>query len=247
MKVNTIVKKDIWSGIYTIVFVVAFPYIGEMLFPQMNGILRAGISGASGAILGIGIYNLVKNKKTVFKAITLSVGFGVFLGLIVFLSWMNSDQQLIKREWHTVTIESVSFQYPNKFNEMNLDLADEQKETTSRMQAFSDGNNDRHAMYLIYDIMTNAPSMDDSLSGSLANMLENMNATDVNYYDIEFTDYTLETKVSYNIGKNTYIGYAFIYNKNNHYESMFFVPYKKRFSNEYLEKLISSIKISPET
>jgi hypothetical protein len=242
---NDIPKKrnDYWSIIYIVILVTGFPMLGKLIFSQVNAILISAICGGIGAMIGFGIYKLVAKKNVIVKMIGLLLEIVVLLGSIVLFSWINTDQQQIKRNWLTHNIGNISFQYPTKFQELKLDTNNE----LCKMRVFSDNHNDRIAMYLVYDFKENPVKMDESLEGSISNALNNIKATDIDYFDVKYTPNTVEKNIKYKIGTKEYIGYGFIYNKENHFELVLFIPITKGFSPEYLDKIKKGVKINQET
>lgn len=234
-------RPEYWMIVFVVLLLTVVPQIGRMLFPKHQGVLFSAIYGAIGGGLGALLYAAVKNKKTIYKIVSLISTMLIVFGSLFFVSNYRSDTELVKRPWETHTIGSVSFQYPSKFTELQLDNAAEDKNYT--MRVFSDNNSERVALYLQYDFVSDNPKIEDSLSGSMLGALQNINATDIEWFDTIAGDNTLSTKVRYKISGAEYTGYGFIYNNDMHYESVYFIPYSKKYSEEFLNRIIMNIQV----
>ena len=232
-------NKDYWMVIYTVILLTVFPKIGNLIFPQYQGILFSGICGAIGGGIGAGIYTIIKNKGIVLKISILIILTAVLFSSLFLFVRLNSDQEIVKKSWKTHKIGKVSFQYPAEFTQ--LEIGPEVKNQNCEIKIFSDNNNERIAMYLIYDFIENPLTMEESLSGSVLNALENIGATENEWFDTNFSENTLSTKFKYKIEEKEYTGYGFIFNKDYHFESVYFIPYSKNYSNEYLNKIVENI------
>ncbi len=232
-------KTDYWQVCLIVILAVGLPAIGKIAAPGVNQTLVAGACGAVGALIGYGVYAAVKNARTIVKVATLVVEVCLLFGAIAFFSRYSSDAQVLRREWGTRVIDSVSFEYPNKFSEMKLDDSG----LVCAMRAFSDNRTDRLAMYLIFDFQDHPVTKEDSLEGSVVNALTSSNATDIEFFDVNVTDSTVETKFRYKIGTDAFRGFAFIYNEGNHFESVLFLPITRDYPDEYIERIRSSIKV----
>ena len=111
------------------------------------------------------------------------------------------------------------------------------------MAYFSDIKEDRFAMNMIFDFKTEPPAPEESLSGAILNVLENIKATEVEWIDSQFYEDAVTTKVKYKIGKNERLGFGIIYFKDWYYELCLFLPYTKDFSEEFLNKIINSFNV----
>jgi hypothetical protein len=235
-------KPDYWMVVFVVILLTIVPQIGRMVFPKQQGILFSALYGAIGGGLGALLYAIVKNRKTIYKVAVLISAVLIAFGSLFFVANYKSDKELVKRPWETHSFGSVSFQYPSKFTELELETdADNQNYT---MRIFSDNDNERVALCLLYDFASDNPKMEDSLSGSMLGALQNMNATDVEWFDTIAGEKTLGTKVKYKIGGTDYVGYGFIYNNDMHYESVYFIPYSKKYPEEFLDRIIKNIQVN---
>ncbi len=235
-------KTDYWQVCFIVILVAGLPAIGKIASTQVNQTLVAAVYGAVGALVGYGLYAAVKNAKTVIKVVALIVEIGLLFGAVAFVSRYSSDDQVLRREWDTCVIDSVSFEYPNTFSEMKLDDSG----LVCAMRAFSDNRTDRLAMYLIYDFQDSPVKKEDSLEGSVVNALTSNKATDIEFFDVNITATTVEAKFKYKIGAKDFRGFGFIYNEGNHFESVLFLPITKDYPDEYIERIRSSIKVRTE-
>ena len=211
----------------------------ELLTFQINRTVLAAIAGAAGALIGTGIYALVKNHKTIVKIIAYVCTLVLISGISIFLSKLNSDSYIVKKNWDVIKNGNMSFEYPFKFSEMKIDVDID----VAEMKVFNDGKEDRFAFNFIYDFKDEPPKPEDSLSGSILSSLANVNATDIEWVESEFFDNAVTTKVKYKVGNNERTGFGIIYFKDWHYETASFLPYSKDFSDDFLNRIINSISI----
>ena len=236
-------KTDYWQ----VVFIASMAGVNlafanllkDVLAVHINGVALAAIVGALGALIGTGIYALVKNRKTTVKIIVYIGTLILMSGTILFLSKLNSDSYIIKRNWNVIKNGNMSFEYPFKFSEMNVDVDVD----IAEMKVFADGKEDRFAVNLIYDFKSEAPNPEDSLSGSILSSLASVNATDIEWIDSEFYENAVTAKVKYKIENNERIGFGIVYFKDLHYELASFLPYSKDYSEDFLNKIVNSISI----
>ena len=236
-------KTDYWQVLFIAsmagVNLTFVKLLKEILSVQVNGTVLAAIVGALGALIGTGIYALVKNRKTTVKIIAYICTLILIFGTILFLSKLNSDSYLIKRNWNVIKNGNMSFEYPFKFSEMKVDVDMDAAE----MKVFNDGKEDRFALNFIYDFKGEPPKPEDSLSGSILSSLSSVNATDIEWIDSEFYENAVTTKVKYKVGNNERIGFGIVYFKDLHYELASFLPYSRDYSDNFLNKIINSISI----
>lgn len=222
-------KMDYWQVVFSASVVGVIPtmikQVKDLLPFNINGTLLAAISGAIGVLIGSGIY--------IFLLI-------ILIGGTVITTKFSSDSYVVKKEWTQIKNGNLSFEYPNKFIELNLG---EEPENIDKMAYFSDKKEDRFAMNLIFDFKEEPPAPEESLSGSILNSLEYIKATEVEWVDSQFYEDAVTTKVKYKIGKNERLGFGIIYFKNWHYELGIFLPYTKDYSEEFLNKIINSISV----
>jgi len=237
-------KTDYWQVVFSASVVGVIPtmikQVKDLLPFNINGTLLAAIIGAIGALIGSGIYILVKNRKIIYKIIAYIFLLIILIGGTVITTKFSSDSYVVKKEWTQIKNGNLSFEYPNKFIELNLG---EEPENINKMACFSDKKEDRFAMNLIFDFKEEPPAPEESLSGSILNSLENIEATEVEWVDSQFYEDAVTTKVKYKIGKNERLGFGIIYFKNWHYELGIFLPYTKDYSEEFLNKIINSISV----
>ena len=232
-------KADYWIIAFSVILLIGFPYLGRIFFSDKNAGVISLIFGGLGGLAGFGIYTIVQKRNKNVKIAALTAEIIIVLTLVYSAAWFFSDQQLVKRNWKTHKIEMVSFQHPNKFKEIQLKNVDNK---FSRMQVFSDGNKDRLAMYMIYDFKDDPPEIQKSIEGSIENVLNTLNATNINYFDWRFVIDTYETKFSYGIDGKPFTGFGFIFKQDKHFESIFIVPAKRKYSEEYIKKIRNSIR-----
>ena len=237
-------KTDYWQIVFSASVVGVLPtmikQVKDLLPFNINGTLLAAIIGAIGALIGYGIYCLVKNKKVIYKIFAYILLLLILIGGTVLTTSFSSDSYVVKKEWNLIKNGNLSFEYPNKFTELNLG---EKPENIENMAYFSDKKEDRFAMNLIFDFKEEPPTPEDSLSGSILNSLENIKATEIEWIDSQFYENAVTTKVKYKIGKNERLGFGIIYFKNWHYELGIFLPYTKDYSEDFLNKIINSVSV----
>ncbi len=237
-------KTDYWQVVFSASVVGFLPtmikQVKDLLPFKLNGTLLAAIIGAIGALIGYGIYSLVKNKKIIYKIIAYILLLLILIGGTVIITKISSDSYIVKKEWNLIKNGNLSFEYPNNFIELNLG---EKPENIEKRAYFSDKKEDRFAMNMIFDFKTEPPAPEESLSGAILNVLENIKATEVEWIDSQFYEDAVTTKVKYKIGKNERLGFGIIYFKDWYYELCLFLPYTKDFSEEFLNKIINSVNV----
>ena len=77
------------------------------------------------------------------------------MGETVITTKFSSDSYVVKKEWTQIKNRNLSFEYPNKFIELNLG---EEPENIDKMAYFSDKKEDRFAMNLIFDFKEEPPA-----------------------------------------------------------------------------------------
>lgn len=237
-------KTDYWQVVFSATGVGVMPamikQIREILPFAINGTAIAAFTGAIGALLGFGIYSLVKNRKVIFKIIAYIFLLAIIVCGTTLMTKFSSDSYIVKREWNVIKEGNLTFEYPNRFSEISLG---EKPENAEKISYFSDKKNDRYAMYLIFDFNQEPPAPEDSLSGAIINSLSTIKATDIEWIDPEFYEDAVTTKVKYKAGRGERLGFGIIYFKDWHYEVALFLPATKDFSEEFLNKVIESIAV----
>ena len=163
--------------------------------------------------------------------------------VITFLSCAGSSQQIKTNEWPTHVIGSLSFQYPEKFEEIDASPSKEDANFLNKTRFFMTSGDNQIAMCAIYDYKMAPPSIEEGQKSGLNGGLNNIGATNIKYFDAVTTSNTFGTKFNYKINSKTFVGYAFTYKNNRHFESLFFIPHKKGYSDEHFEKIISNITV----
>ena len=173
----------------------------------------------------------------------LYAAFYILLALTV-ATCSNKNQQIIDCSWQTHVVKELSFQYPPKFEKMDVDNFTEKLDDMSNISTFVHNKYDRLVAYHIYNVTGTPPTMQDALWGCVSAILTNRDATDVSYYLTSISDNTIGTKINYKLYSTEYTGFAFIYQNNTHLELLFFLPLTKAYSDEELERIITGIKVS---
>lgn len=237
-------KTDYWKVVFSATVVGILPImikqLKDLLPFNINGTLLAVIFGAIGALIGLGIYSFVENKKIIYKILAYIILLLILIGGTVVITKFSSDSYVVKKEWKQIKNGNLSFEYPSKFAEINLG---EKTENIEEMTSFCNKKQDRFAINMIFDFKSEPPAPENSLSGAILNVLENIKATEIEWIDSQFYEDAVTTKVKYKIGKNERIGFGIIYFKNWHYELGIFLPYTKDYSEEFLNKIINSVNV----
>lgn len=237
-------KTDFWQVAFAASVFGIIPgmvkYAKDLLPFSVNGIVLAAIIGAAGASIGFGIYILVKNKRTSYKVIAYILLLKILVGGTLAAAKFSSDSYIVKKEWNLIKNGNLSFEYPNPLIEMKTD---DKPENVEKLAYFLDKKEDRFAMNFIFDFKEEPPAPEDSLSGAILNSLGTIKASDVEWIDSQFSENSVTTKVRYKTGNNERTGFGIIYFKDWHYELALFLPYTKDYSEEFLNKIISSIKV----
>ena len=237
-------KTDYWKVVFSATVVGIFPImikqLKDLLPFNINGTLLAAIIGAIGALIGLGIYSFVENKKIIYKILAYIILLLILIGGTAVITKFSSDSYVVKKEWKQIKNGNLSFEYPSKFAEINLG---EKTENIEEMTSFCNKKQDRFAINMIFDFKSEPPAPENSLSGAILNVLENIKATEIEWIDSQFYEDAVTTKVKYKIGKNERIGFGIIYFKNCHYELGIFLPYTKDYSEEFLNKIINSVSV----
>ena len=237
-------KNDYWQIIYTVSFVVILPSLGRIFRNSLpftiNSTLLACILGALGGLIGYGLYSLVKNKKLVLKILVYVAMLFVLFAASFTAGKLTSDSHLVKKEWKLIDNGKMSFEYPYGFSEMKLDFHDKD----AQMKIFNDGKDDRFSFNMIIDFNIEPPEPQDSLTGSMMSSLTNMGAEEVEWQDSQVYENGVSTKVKYKIGKDERLGFGMLYHDGSHYEIATFLPFKKDYSEEFMERLIGSFSVS---
>ena len=243
-------KVDYWQVVFTVTTAVgvwqALSKLFTDFFPlKVNAIILAAMLGALGALAGRFLYEIVKNKKMRFKIIAYVCELVLIFGAFALLARLSADDYIVQKEWKVVKNGRMSFEYPDDF----FEFSDEKRLATLAelgMKIFNTKEEDRLAINGIFEFKTVPPLPEESLSEGILNALEKMNATDIEWFDSQFYEDAVESKVKYKIGKTERIGYGFLYNGGNRYEFCIFLPHTKNYSERFLERIKNSITIDTE-
>ena len=237
-------KTDSWQIVFSATAVGIIPtmikQVKDLLPFNINGTLLAAIIGAIGALIGSGIYFMVKNKKLIYKILAYIFLLIILIGGTVVITKFSSDSYVVKKEWNLIKNGKLSFEYPNKFTEINLG---ENPANIEKMSYFTDKKNDRFSFNFIVDFKEEPPEPEESLSGAIINGLNTIQATDIEWVDSQFYEDAITTKVKYKTVNNERIGFGIIYFKDWHYELGLFLPNTKNYSEDFLNKIINSITV----
>ena len=240
-------KIDYWQVVFTVTTAVgvlqALSKVFTDLFPlKVNAVVSAAIFGALGALAGGLLYGIVKNKKTRFKIIAYVCELALIFGAVALSARLSSDDYIVQKEWKVIKNGSMSFEYPDDF----FEFPDENRLAEPGMKIFNTKEEDRLAVNGIFEFKTVPPLPEESLSEGILNALEKMNATDIEWFDSQFYEDAVESKVKYKIGKTERIGYGFLYNGGSRYEFCIFLPHTKSYSKRFLDKIKDSIRVDAE-
>ncbi|WP_428770442.1 hypothetical protein V1L52_01030 [Treponema sp. HNW] len=242
MEINT-KKTDYWRIVFVASALGAASVLSKSaasgfslkISPAVLTVLFAAVCGSAGA----GIYAIVKNKKILFKVIAYVCELALIFAAVLFLTKLSSDKYIVKKEWKVVQNGEMSFAYPGEFVELKTDTGFD----NVHVQMFYDGKKDRLAFNGILDFENETLLPEDSLSAAILNPLENLGASNIEWFDTEFYENAVESKVRYTTGKTDRIGYGFLYHREKHYEFCIFLPHTKNFSADFLEKIRTSIRL----
>ena len=99
-------KTDYWQVVFSASVVGVLPtmikQVKDLLPFNINGTLLAAIIGAIGALIGYGIYCLVKNKKVIYKIFAYILLLLILIGGTVLTTSFSSDSYVVKKEWNLI-------------------------------------------------------------------------------------------------------------------------------------------------
>ncbi|MCJ8166447.1 hypothetical protein MKJ04_16500 [Pontibacter sp. E15-1] len=154
-------KEDqIWQGLFLTIPTVFAYNLADVIAPDdQTSILYAMLFGGIGAMIGYGLFYLLKGKSKQIKilstvGITIAGFFSIFL-----LSAKPSDKEIIKQKWVTQTIGNVQFDNPEKLNLISAEIPESVKWYYKELKMYSDGNKDRITLFLDSKIATDTISI----------------------------------------------------------------------------------------
>jgi uncharacterized membrane protein YeaQ/YmgE (transglycosylase-associated protein family) len=238
-------KEDqIWQGIFlTIPTVFAFNLANVIASDDQTSILYAMLFGGIGAMVGYGLFYFLKNKSKQIKILSL-VGSIIAGFLSVFLlSAKPSDEEILKRKWITQTIGEVQFDNPQELILTSSEIPESVKWYYKSLKTYSDSNTDRITIFLDSKIATDTILIIDSYSNYLEGMLQKqgVNRETVKMEPLTSDKEEISAKFTFELNGKEVKGYGYMFKKGEILESIWLMPIKEGFSNEYIEEFEAGI------
>ena len=241
---NNTKENKIWVSVITILPVVILMNAGRELTDDNDmRILYSGIFGGIGGLIGFVAFFLTKDKKRVVKIFT--SGFVmIFCTLtLYFLSSNQTDKEILQQKWRTQKIGKIEFDNPEKLKLRINEIPESIRWFYSKLNIYSDENNDRITSFLQSEILIDTLSVQDIYSSTLERMLKKI---DVNIEEIDLYVFTVDEEevssmFSFELNGNKVNGYGFMYLNGKTLESIWLMPLKKGFSKDYIIEFESGI------
>lgn len=238
-------KEDqIWQGVFlTIPTVFAYNLANDIAPDNQTSILYAMLFGGIGAMVGYGLFYFLKNKSKLIKVLSLA-GFIIAAFLTVFLlSAKPSDEEILKGKWITQTIGEVQFDNPKELTLTSSEIPESVKWYYKELKTYSDSNQDRITIFLDSKIATDTIPIIESYSSYLEGMLQKQGVNEETFKiePIISDKEEISAKFTFELNGKVVNGYGYMFKKGEILESIWLMPIKEGFSDEYIEEFEAGI------
>jgi len=239
-------KDQIWLTVFTVLPAVLLGNLGGDLSKTIgvNNILSSAILGGSGAMVGFGLNQLMKDRSTQLKVVVLLVFF-VTIGVAArILLSDKTDEQLISEDWIIQKIGTISFESPTKLSLQTSKVPDGTELFYSSLEIFTDNNEERLTTFINAQILVDTLDLASSFGGSLEAMVTNIGVTEVELLDDHYMDSEkVIAKFTFQLNNVDVIGFGYMRLEGRILQSLWLMPIRKGYSLDYLDKFERGIEV----
>ncbi|WP_210466449.1 hypothetical protein [Rufibacter roseolus] len=237
-------EEQTWWGVFLVIPMIFGYNLADALAPDdKTEFLYAALFGGAGALMGAGIYYLMKDKS---KGLKIASATGLFAVGILALYWAVSqptDEEILNTDWVTQTIGEVQFDSPEKLTLRTSEIPASAKWFYKEMKLYSDGKNDRLTTFLDSKITVDTLAIADAYSNALESMLKkhSINPAKLKLKTFSSDEEEISAMFTFDLNGETVNGYGHMFKKGEVLESVWLMPVTKGFSKEYIEEFEAGI------
>ncbi|MER2998904.1 hypothetical protein [Pontibacter populi] len=236
--------EQIWRGIFLVVpAILGYNMADAMAADDKMEILYAALFGGVGALVGAGIYYLVKEKGKGLKTASAAGLFAVGILALYLVTSQPTDEEILKGEWVTQTIGEVQFDSPEKLTLRTSEIPESTRWFYKQLKMYSDGNNDRLTAFMDSRIKADTLSIVDAYASALEGLLKKHNVSPERLKLETFSSDEEEISAMYtfDLKGERVNGYGHMFKKGEVLESIWLMPITRGFSREYIEEFEAGI------
>ena len=242
-------ENQIWAIAMTVIPVAILMNAGNELTDDSGmRVLYGGIFGAIGGVIGFAANQLTKDKNRLVKILTTAL---IVLGCgltIFFLTSKPTDAELLDKVWTTQKIGMIEFDSPTKLELQTSEVPESVKWFYSEMQLYTDGGTDRLTSFMKTKILIDTLSIENAYTGALEGMLNNlevnMDKVELEVFDADEEE--ISSMFSFELNGQIVNGYGFMHMNKDRLESIWLMPLKRDFSEDYIEAFDAGIILDYE-
>ena len=154
-----------------------------------------------------------------------------------------SDEAILTQKWPAQQLGSVAFKSPEKLLQEPVEVPEELEFFYEELIIYAKDEPRRATFYMQFTLHTDTISMLDFFPNTLEGMLQKIDVDleSLSYEDYEASTKVIETKFSYRHFGKRLTGFGFMTQKENVVESLWLIPYKSGFSEDYIRYFRESI------
>jgi hypothetical protein len=237
-------EEQTWQGIFLVIPVILGYTLADTLAAdgQMKLLYGALFSGA-GAMVGAGIYYLIREKGRGYKIALAAVLLAVGILAPYIVTSEPTDEEILKREWSTQTIGQVQFDSPEKLTLITAEIPDSAKWFYKELKMYSNENRERLITFIDSRITVDTLSIVDAYSSLLERLLvqHDLNPEKLNLETFSANEEEISAMFTFDLKGKSVSGYGYMFKKGEVLESIWLIPITKGFSRELIEEFEAGI------
>jgi hypothetical protein len=237
-------EEQTWRGTFLVIPTILGYNLADALAPDDKmEFLYAALFGGAGALMGAGVYYLIKEKSKGLK-ITSAVGlFAVGILALYLATSEPTNAEILNREWVTQTLSGVQFDSPEKLTLRTTETPVSAKWFYKELKMYSDGNNDRLTIFMDSRITIDTLSVANAYASALEDMLkkQNVNPEKLKLETFSSDEEEISAMFTFDLNGERVNGYGHMFKKREVLASIWLMPIKRGFSREYIEEFEAGI------
>lgn len=207
----------------------------------LNSILTSAILGGTGAIIGYGFNQLLKQSSNVLKIVSLVAFFFAFGVVARILLIQPSDETEVSAEWKDQKIGSINFLHPSILELQSDQIPEGTESAYEAFEYYTDKKEDRITIFMRSVLKADSINLETTFHGQVGAMLNNIGAEELELFETESNGTEITTRFNYKLNSVELLGFAYMNFQERQLQSITLMPVTRTYSKEYIIKLESGI------
>ena len=212
-------------------------------FIGLNTILTSAILGGTGALIGYGFNQLLKNSSSVLKIVSLVAIFIAFGVVAKILLIQPSDETELSAEWKEQKIGTINFLHPSILELQSDQIPEGTENVYEAIEYYTDNQEDRITIFMRSVLKTDSINLETTFHRQVEAMLNNIGAEELELFETESNGTEITTRFKYILNSIELLGFAYMNFQERQLHSITLMPVTRTFSKEYIDKLKNGINV----